>query len=248
MPGINPENLNEIANLQRGQFAYPLLNWNVEIPNLENANKTIKSIATNMSNRGFDEIIQFALLNNENLNPELLENLIQEQILVFLANPANVILTEIFHLIQLWGGNSGRMFYFKGANIHLDSYSNLINCILQTQEIDNILQLLKTTISNSSHINIAFFTKHIAFWQRFGTTFSYPLPIYDSIMAKNLIGIVQRDKKGRYVGFTNNDFKHLKIYWENMIEISNQNNISSIVVERQIFNHFRVNGDWIRNY
>lgn len=251
---IDLNNEERIKQLNTKEFAIPRLNWEVEIPLLIGQN-TLDSMATNMRNKNCHDIISYAneKLQN-NISIDGLENLIQQEIKYYLdldnENKKNEKIIIIFHLIQLWGGNAGRMFYFMNMPINFYEYKELILFSLNENEPEKVLIELKKFIKSkkNNYINIAFMTKHISLWQRFGTNFKNPLPIYDSIIAKNIMGIVTFDKKRKkWNGFTNNDWSSLLIYWKQMQEISKYLNVTTCQIERQIFNHFR-NQDWTRNY
>lgn len=230
------------------------MNWEEEIPLLVGIG-TIPQMNTNMSNNGFKHIIDFVnSKTNNNITAQTLEKLIKNEIEKYVkaSNNDDNLLKIIFHLIQLWGGNAGRRFYFSGAVINFVKYKSLINLVLKTNNPELIITELKKIINSENNdtklINIAFITKHISLWQRFGTKLTNPLPIYDSIIAKNVMGVVTFNKKNKnWVGFTNNDWKSLLIYWENMNSAASNLNMSTSQIERQVFNYFR-DKNWDRNY
>ena len=142
-------------------------------------------------------------------------------------------LEEIFHLIQIWGGNSGRGIYLfddDGFNWEeIDShYQRLVNACLSTTDIrEESIKLLVEAVSefNKSvkHINVAFITKHTRYWlyRNLGLD---ALPIYDSIMAS-------------YVMQRNVNIKDLREYWDVMLAKSKQLGIGLVPLERQIFKY-----------
>jgi hypothetical protein len=232
-----------IQKLEIGEFAIPNLEWANEIPLLIGQG-TLSQMITNMSKYPESSfVIQYANNRmNNNITLSELENLIREEIQDYTINSSTDKLILIFHLIQLWGGNAGRMFYFRGINIDFNEYESLVKTALQTNNPEIVKNALMSFLQSKKNkfINIAFITKHIAMWQRFGTEFINPLPIYDSIIAKNIMGkAIFNRKSNSWVGFTNNDFEGLVKYWENMLIVSQELNVSTVQIERQIFNFFR---------
>lgn len=242
--------INEVEKLKKRQFAIPKLDWENKVPFLVGKN-TLAQMITNMSKYGFENIIKSVRKKiNEEITVSSIELLIEKEIKNYLENQSTEKLIFIFHLIQIWGGNTGRMFYFKGAKVDFIEYKNLITSVLKFSSPTEIISELKNFVNskNTKYLNIAFATKHISLWQRFGTEFKNPLPIYDSIIAKNIMGVVTHNrKKNSWSGFTNNDWISLELYWENMINVSQMENTSTATIERQIFNFFR-DKDWRRNY
>lgn len=249
---LHPINdIEKINKLIKREFAIPNLNWEEEIPLLVGIG-TIPQMITNMSNSGFKHIIDFAnSKTTNNITSQTLEKLIKDEIEKYVKaiNKEDELLEKIFHLIQLWGGNAGRMFYFRGR-VNFVNYKSFINLILKTNDPKEIITELRKIINSndSKHINIAFITKHVSLWQRFGTKLTNPLPIYDSIIAKNVMGVVTFNNRNKnWEGFTNNDWKSLFIYWENMNSAASFLNVSTSQIERQVFNFFR-DKNWDRNY
>jgi hypothetical protein len=244
------KDIEKIKLLRSRQFAIPELDWKKEIQLLIGKN-TLSEMITNMKNNEFSFIIDY--VNNElkhNITLASLEQLIEKEVKIYVKDKSDDKLPLIFHLIQLWGGNAGRMFYFNGANIDDTEYKSFIKVVLNSCKSDELVEATKTIITSkkSKHFNIAFATKHVSLWQRFGTNLENPLPIYDSIIAKNIMGVVVFNKKTeKWDGFTNNDWISLKLYWDNMLKVAEENKISTINIERQIFNYFREK-DWERNY
>ena len=239
-----------IKKLRRGQFALPELDWEKEVQLLIGKN-TLSQMMKSMSKHRFSYIIDYA--NNElkdNINLASLEHLINYEIKKYIQVKSIEKLSLIFHLIQLWGGNAARFFYFNQAPIDFTEYKNFINDILKFDNPKELVCSLKKLINSqkTKYFNIAFATKHISLWQRFGTSLKNPLPIYDSIMAKNVMGMCRWDKKTKkWKGDATNDWISLKTYWSNMLHVARTNKISTANIERQVFNYFR-GKDWQRNY
>ena len=159
-----------------------------------------------------------------------LEQLIIDRIKSY--NPGDD-LEEIFHLIQIWGGNSGRGIYvfgkggFKWEEI-ASHYQQLVDACLSTQDINEasiskLVEVVKEFNKSVKNINVAFITKHTRYWLYRNLELN-ALPIYDSIMAN-------------YVMQKAIDIKDLQEYWEVMIAKANQLEIGLVPLERQIFKH-----------
>ena len=142
-------------------------------------------------------------------------------------------LEEIFHLIQTWGGASGRGIYIFGDgydwNRIAPHYTALVQCCLSTVDTskESIGKMVKAVCEfNKSvvHIGVAFITKHTRFWLC-RTLGDDALPIYDSIMADCVM------RKNAV------DPKHLAEYWTVMLAKSKQLGIGVKQLERQIFKY-----------
>ncbi len=141
-------------------------------------------------------------------------------------------LEEIFHLIQIWGGNSGRGIYLFGDGFNweeIDShYQRLVDACLSmkdiTEETINMLvEAVREFNKSVKHINVAFITKHTRYWL-FRTLKENALPIYDSIMASYVMQ--------RYA-----DIKDLREYWKVMLAKAKQQGIGLVPLERHIFKY-----------
>jgi hypothetical protein len=212
----------QILNLQRGRFAIPNLNWNEDLPELGGYLFKIKNRVTAMRNNGYGHIID-NYFNDDPTTPNEIE-LIITQLLLDINIEDNTSLEHVYHLIQLWGGNSYFLYYSKDVNdFNIENYRQLVNVIINENEsLETIVNATKIFCDNTDGINISFITKHLRFWQK-AFDFDNPLPIYDMVMAKYAMG---NDK-------TNNEWKDLRSYWQNMLNISEQ-----IKMENQIENFY----------
>ena len=140
---------------------------------------------------------------------------------------------SIFHLIQAWGGNSGRGIYLHGEgfnwNVLRPKYEILINTCINTAEINNvsISKLVKAVRSfdkSVDHLGVSFITKHVRFWL-IRTLGNNALPIYDSIMANEVMRLNAVNAK------------HLAEYWKVMAAKAKQLGIGLVPLERQIFQY-----------
>ena len=142
-------------------------------------------------------------------------------------------LEEIFHLIQVWGGASGRGVYIFGDgfdwNKLLPHYSALIHCCLSTKDtsresIDKMVKAVCEFNKSVAHMGVAFITKHTRFWLC-RTLGDDTFPIYDSIMADCVM------RKNTV------DHSHLAEYWTVMLAKAKQLGIGLKQLERQIFKY-----------
>lgn len=141
-------------------------------------------------------------------------------------------LEEIFHLIQIWGGNSGRGIYLFGDGFKWEKlkphYQDLVDACLSMRDItEETLDVLVEAVSEFNrsvkHINVAFITKHTRYWLC-RTLKENALPIYDSIMAS-------------YVMQKTVNIKDLREYWEVMLAKAKQQGIGLVPLERHIFKY-----------
>ena len=208
------------------KFRFPDIDYKDEkIPLIDDGSlsKNVKAMKTLLTKLG---IVNENLFNGID-NDDDLEQFIIDRIKAY--NPGDN-LEEIFHLIQIWGGNSGRGIYVFGEGLNWDEiapyYQTLVNACLSTQDIneasiDKIVEAVKVFNKSVKNINVAFITKHTRYWlyRYLGLN---ALPIYDSIMAN-------------YVMQKTIDIKDLQEYWEVMIAKAKQLGIGLVPLERQIF-------------
>ena len=76
----------------------------------------------------------------DNLDTENISKKIQSEIKIYESKSKENIL-EIFHLIQLWGGISARIFYTKGSEINESLYKEFIDVIIMVFIFVNIFQV-----------------------------------------------------------------------------------------------------------
>jgi hypothetical protein len=242
-------NDDEISKLAKGDFAIPNLNWNSEITLLIGGSDSIKGMATNMERNGYEN--QIRNLKNEigsDLDAEIISKKIKDEINEFENNSKDNII-DIFHLIQLWGGRSARQFYLKKCQINKIFYTDFVEVITKTDDIQKIILATEKLVIATSQFNVSFITKHVSFWQKYSKNSRIKLPIYDNIIALNIMGRFNT-VKGKLIGHTYNDFKFLEKYWIGMVEVSKELNVPINNIERQIFNFFRsgTSKSWPRNF
>lgn len=213
------------ANMQN--YRFPNIEFNVEMPNLIKFNcgfsKSVKAMITLLTNRGIIDNQIFINLKND----DDLERLILHKIKSFKQVDS---LEEIFHLIQIWGGISGRVIYvadkFIWNNI-VSQYQRLVETCMSISDINetSISKLVGAITQfdlSVQNIGVAFITKHTRFWLSKSLGYN-ALPIYDSVMANY---VMHRKTPS---------IKHLAEYWNAMITKADEINISLMSLERQIF-------------
>jgi hypothetical protein len=156
-------------------------------------------------------------------------------------------LKEIFCLIHIWGGNTGRNIFIQGGTgfnwnkISIPYEKLVIACCeiipdsqntlnISSEQMDKVFNAI-ITFHNDKNVNgigPSFLTKHTRFWLHKNNP-NNPLTIYDLNMTKVM------DKKGVY-------FSTIQSYWRKMIEKANIENVSLLALERQIFIYYQGNG------
>lgn len=229
----------DCAGLNNGQFAIPELDWNTDMPNIISGESSVMAMKTNMANAGLNELMEYVDTRlGGNITPNSVARLVKESIKSFLQKGERDDLINSFHLIQLWGGRAGRMIYLQKVTIDFDKYENFVKVVTSSDDIDKCLNATREFIDATDRLNISFATKHVSLWQQYSNS-NLVLPIYDNIMALNIMGRYQLDKQKRKMGLTFNKFDDLKVFWENMIAVANHLNIDVEVIERTLFNFFR---------
>lgn len=148
---------------------------------------------------------------------------------------------RIFHLIEIWGGRTGRGLYCNQVfqwRVFGPLYNELITDFSAIQYLDdstlvqaaNSVRAFYDAIHEKGYsgMSIAFITKHSRFWMHRNLANSM-LPVYDSTFALNVM-------QKRTV-----NFRDLLPYWRGMKAKSEQEHVSLTSLERQLFNYFRAN-------
>ena len=208
------------------------LSKDIEIEPLgEKAISAIKTMKSNLEKKGYGDLTKKYFDKDITISCiSRFEETIKKIVESFYKNNLIISPEELFHTIQLWGGGEGRYIYVKGGgfkeNFNPKSYVELINSSFNSTNVGNLLNEINKFNNLNKFINVAFITKHTRFLTLQNKEFS-GLPIYDSVMSKNLMS-------EKYA-----NLKHLEEYWKNMIEISNSKKIQLDVLERILFNYFR---------
>ena len=151
-----------------------------------------------------------------------------------------VSLETIFHLIEIWGGRTGRRLYcdqeFNWLVIE-PLYNKLISYFRAIDHIDDQV-LVHAALAVNSFYNavhevgykgmaVAFITKHSRFWMHRNLP-NNMLPIYDSTFAEKVM------QKG-----TTAYYRHLLPFWRGMVAKAEKEHVSLTSLERQLFQHFQ---------
>lgn len=212
------------------KYHFPDIEYQAETPTMLNPeagfSRGVKAMVSLLLRRNLvDESFFDGLFNDDDIEKEAIR-----QIKSYHPgeDPKN-----IFHLIQAWGGNSGRGIYLHGEgfnwNVLRPKYEILINTCINTAEINDgsISKLVKAVRSfdkSVDHLGVSFITKHVRFWL-IRTLGNNALPIYDSIMANEVMRLNAVNAK------------HLAEYWKVMTAKAKQLDIGLVPLERQIFQY-----------
>jgi hypothetical protein len=192
-----------VAELNRDEFVVPCLRWHPELEPLKiQSLKGFKAMFTLLQNSEFATVLDSYIPDVEvsrNLTIDHLRNLelliirdIDEIVNVILDNNEPIdILTRITHIavaIQLWGGNTGRNPFVKGAGFNANfsslSYLQIIKYVIGG-DIENAI--LTWESRNFNHFGVSFASKHISFWSK-AKRAKKEYPIFDSLMAQVTLG------------------------------------------------------------
>lgn len=142
-------------------------------------------------------------------------------------------LRDIFNFIQIWGGMSGRNIYIDGLDwCRIEPhYRSLVNVCLSISENleserDRLIEAIEDFNKNVKSIGLSFITKHTRYWL-IRTLGNDALPIFDSIMANNLMVLSKSQ-----------NFSNLKGYWDAMTVKAKEHSVSLVALERQLFHYF----------
>ena len=228
-------NLDYLKNSEKGEFLIPDINYNDSMPELYREKFTTRALIKNILNHSTSNLIDSVFDVDYNLKTDIeligyLENIINQKIKNYLITNDENLLISIFNSIQIWGGNSARMFYFKNGfekNFNLNSYKEAV-LILRSGKKDSFLNAIES-FKKMQKINIAYASKHFSFWTSdlIGFEYKYPqqLPILDRLI-NNLV----------YGKSNQPDYRHYKKYVNDMFEISNYLKIDIQIIERNLFN------------
>ena len=186
--------------------------------------KSVRAMITLLNDR---KILPPHLCDNLKTDDDI-ENKVFEMIL---SENYEEKLQDIFHLIQIWGGITGRNIYVFGDGFNwndiLPKYKLLVDKCIQIREVNettisNLCRVVKEINSSVKYLGTSFITKHVRFWLYRNLRLK-ALPIYDSIMAKTIM-----KKQSAQIS-------NLKEYWLLMYYQSIKLNIDLMPLERQIF-------------
>ena len=225
------------------KYRFPYIEYQKEKPKMRKPNdvfsKSVQSMVSLLSKDDSNEDLSYKYfekdyLKNRYKNDDVLEDGIIEMIKNYKDSDN---LEEIFHLIQIWGGSSGRGIYvFKNKSgekyswqVIEEPYKKLVEACRNTnskdeKNIHNLVEAVTKANESISHLGVSFITKHVRFWlyKQLGEE---ALPIYDSIMAIEVMR-----KKEPYI-------TDLEEYWNVMVAKADREKITLMSLERQIFLH-----------
>ncbi|MCB1207635.1 MAG: hypothetical protein KDN18_25510 [Verrucomicrobiae bacterium] len=188
---LDSTNYSGVSQLRPGQFAVPMFKqeFNTALPDTPRLASSIGGMTTLLRNREFDEIVEtFEALPGETTSQRLsaLERLIGDEIASSQVNAEEQALSRIFHLIQLWGGKSGRNIYVMGGgyaeNYNVSAYRSMIQVAISGRPVPDAV----SAAGQISHFGISFATKHLRYWSLFAGDGSFA--IYDKLMARGCMG------------------------------------------------------------
>ena len=209
------------------KYHFPELSYSNDVPPLVPGGKLSKSVAGMITIMKNSELIQKTLFDGFETD-DVIEKHILEQVKAFdfHDDPLN-----LFHLIQGWGGISGRMLYLHRDEWNPDkiraAYKDLIDtcrCVekITEDQINSLIDAIVLFDRRIRYMGVAFITKHTRFWLSRGLG-DDALPIFDSVMAKEVMGQ------------NSPDMKSIKEYWMVMKSKADRLGISLRALERQIF-------------
>lgn len=216
--------------------------------------KSIKTMRTNMSKHGgLHRFIDTYLPKAPTIqSEEILRKNIDIEIKRYIRNKNDLnTLKNIFHLIQLWGGNAGRLVYTRDGgfsnNIDIQAYKELVDCTMNAKDLNTLIDEIAKFKTKSKNIGVAFLTKHTRFFSKFNRVFKF-MPIYDSEMSKGYLMKFSK-KQNKYLKVNNptridtpTGKKELLYYWKSMIELGKEHQRSLEEVERILFVNTRGKG------
>lgn len=174
---------------------------------------------------------------------EQLEKLIFENVDVFVKiNNSDSFLEEIFHKIQIWSGNCGRMFYSKPTSngdfqIIASNYRTIVEECLQLDigfvsdsftELNYKLNRLVNLVKKNKMVNLGTtaISMHIRFWSHYNLR-ENALPLYDNTMAFYYTKkVLPRDN-------------FLVNYWIKIINDCRNNNMKLLEYESYLLNQYK---------
>lgn len=150
------------------------------------SDKISKSIVSNIRKKGFavDEIDEIDTLSA-----------LEQRIFDYVENygGSSDERLRVFHLIQIWGGNTGRNIYVQGEGLkwekvdkHYKTFVDVCLSIKGYSEADfrKAFYAAVEFNKNVKNISYSFITKHIRFWG-YKNLKEWVFPPYDSVMSCN---------------------------------------------------------------
>ena len=227
-------------NIQYVDFFQPLIN---PLNNNNCLPKSPKGMYTFLVNRTF---LPGNFMDPMNINMAQLEDTIIQKIHDYGATDPE--LRDIFCLIHIWGGITGRSVFIKNPDPTMNNilihYRNFVNvCLSIPVPVDTTLGAALDAAQNSissvynalllfhnaiSGLGPSFLTKHARFWLTRNNPRN-PLPIYDSTFANHIMG---------YGPNSSAHFNDIIPFWNAMIQKALVEQVSLLSLERQLFNYY----------
>lgn len=217
-----------VFSKSNNKYNFPNLEYTPEMPNLldesQGFSKSVKSMVTLLTRKGIVcEKIFDSIKNDDEL---------EQTILLKIKNYKIVDDLElIFHLIQIWGGSTGRGIYVLGDGFDWNKikhhYQNLVSRCIEVASMDEqamcfVVDAVRQFDHSVEQMGVSFITKHTRYWLYKAVGYD-ALPIYDSIMAR----FVMQKKSATMI--------HLPEYWTAMMKKAKECEIGLMQLERQIF-------------
>ena len=224
------EALSIVSGIENFSPYFPNIKYKNEFGRLNDSidifSKSVRSMMTLLNDR---DIVSADLYDNLKTDDDI-ENKIFGMVL---SEDYEDKLQDIFHLIQTWGGVTGRHIYIRGNGFNWDDilpkYKILVNECLKVEEVNKntistLCQLVREINASIKYLGVSFITKHVRFWL-YRNLGKNALPIYDSVMAKTVM-----NKQSVQIW-------NLEEYWLQMYYKSLELEIDLMPLERQIFKY-----------
>ena len=186
-----------------------------------------KSIISNIRQKGFDvnEIDKIVTLSE-------LEQCIFEHVNIYGGSSDERL--RVFHLVQIWGGNSGRNIYVQGKGLNWEKvdkhYKTLVDVCLSIEgysdtDFRKAFYAAVEFNKNVKNIGFSFITKHIRFWG-YKNLKEWTFPPYDSVMSCNYM-------KQCY------DYRDIVFFWKKIFAEAKEKKLNVSEYERKLFNQYQ---------
>lgn len=230
-----------VKELEKGEFALPNLDWaNLSRPIPHTSVTSFQSIAFLMSKHGYEKMIDTFVSEMEGVfTPESTYAYIERRIRAYHVSPQIEDLKEIFHLIQLWGGNGSKTFYTQKRKLKIEGYEEFVQSVISCKSVFSVCISVDKLVNQIPNFNITFAVKHVSIWQRFSPNSILKLPFYDHHIAMNIMGRYTTNQAGKRIGVTNNHYRDLMNYWVKMLEAADFLEMDVLDIERHIYHFFK---------
>jgi len=147
----------------------------------------------------------------------------------YLGHPSTAVLIEVFHMVQLWGGASGRNIYVRSGgfqqNFDCGAYASFAMAASSRGEtLEQRIKCMIRAANQISHWGPSFATKHSRFWGE--AAGAAAMPIYDRNIARGCLG----HRIVRWVDYPQ--------YVRDLTAAAERREVPSELLERSMFNFF----------